>query len=170
MKKLVIFLTLLYSAANTSQANAQFFGPDSYEECILESMEGVSSDIAAREIVRACRSQFPREYTPPIPISNPDCLFLFNSDTFEFGALAQRPSEEEMKNLESTIGPARTGKYQIAEDLARQIVAADKANDNELIEALRPLYLNVRYTIYYPKSIPLEGIQAFISPANLPAC
>ena len=38
-----------------------WFGPNNYEECILENMKGVTSDEAAREIKRACRSKFPHK-------------------------------------------------------------------------------------------------------------
>jgi len=34
--------------------------PKSYEECIMKSMDGVQSDIAARLKANACRSMFPK--------------------------------------------------------------------------------------------------------------
>jgi hypothetical protein len=40
-------------------ASADWFGPNSYEDCILESMKGVSSDRAATAIKQACKSKFP---------------------------------------------------------------------------------------------------------------
>lgn len=40
---------------------AGLFGPDNYEECILEEMKGVTSDVAANAIKRACRKEFPSE-------------------------------------------------------------------------------------------------------------
>jgi hypothetical protein len=40
-------------------ANAGIFGPDNYEECVLEAMKGVTSDMAARAIIGACRTKFP---------------------------------------------------------------------------------------------------------------
>ena len=33
-------------------ANAGWFGPKGYDECILESMKGMTSDVAARKIMR----------------------------------------------------------------------------------------------------------------------
>ncbi|RZB30376.1 MAG: hypothetical protein SRB1_02656 [Desulfobacteraceae bacterium Eth-SRB1] len=36
-----------------------WFGPNDYDECILESMKGVTSDVAARLIRRSCRDKFP---------------------------------------------------------------------------------------------------------------
>ena len=35
-------------------------GPSSYDECILDAMKGVSSDIAARAIIESCGNLFPR--------------------------------------------------------------------------------------------------------------
>jgi len=37
------------------------FGPSNYDQCITESMKGVSSDVAARAIISSCRNQFPAE-------------------------------------------------------------------------------------------------------------
>jgi hypothetical protein len=37
------------------------FGPGSYEDCILQSMKGVTSDTAASQIRHACRNKFPVE-------------------------------------------------------------------------------------------------------------
>jgi hypothetical protein len=34
-------------------------GPQSYDECIIDSMKGVSSDVAARNIRNACREIYP---------------------------------------------------------------------------------------------------------------
>lgn len=42
-------------------ANAGLFGPSDYDECILESMKGVTSDVAARQIAASCRKKFPPE-------------------------------------------------------------------------------------------------------------
>lgn len=44
---------------NNNSAYAQFFGPKNYEECILQNMKGTTSDVAAGQIVAACRSKFP---------------------------------------------------------------------------------------------------------------
>lgn len=39
--------------------NADWFGPKTYEDCILEGMKGTTSNVAAQEIRKACRSKFP---------------------------------------------------------------------------------------------------------------
>jgi hypothetical protein len=37
------------------------FGPKTYEDCIVESMQGVTSDAAAKLIAVSCRKKFPEE-------------------------------------------------------------------------------------------------------------
>lgn len=63
--------------------NAGFFGPSSYEECILENMKDVKSDQAAREIQRACRNKFPVPVQETIDRKRSDFPgFPFASDTY----------------------------------------------------------------------------------------
>ena len=40
-------------------------GPQSYDECIIDSMKGVSSDVAARSIRYACREKYPANPDAP---------------------------------------------------------------------------------------------------------
>lgn len=37
------------------------FRPSTYDECIIETMKGVSSDVAANAIIESCRNQFPEQ-------------------------------------------------------------------------------------------------------------
>ncbi len=60
MKMSVIFAAL-FAVGLCSQASAGIFGPNSYEECIEESLKGVSSDVAARALIINCRKKFPTE-------------------------------------------------------------------------------------------------------------
>jgi hypothetical protein len=46
---------LLYSGA----AQADESGPSSYDECITQTLKGVSSDVAANAIIASCRNMFP---------------------------------------------------------------------------------------------------------------
>jgi hypothetical protein len=41
-----------------SVGTAQIFGPSNYEDCIIEGMQGVASDVAAVQIRRACGEKF----------------------------------------------------------------------------------------------------------------
>lgn len=49
----IIFLLLLNSACD------QITGSRTYDDCILESMKGVNSDVAAKMIYLSCRKKFP---------------------------------------------------------------------------------------------------------------
>ncbi|MFH1025685.1 MAG: hypothetical protein V1764_03310 [Nitrospirota bacterium] len=42
-----------------SISSAGLFGPSNYDECIVESMKGVTSDVAARAIIQSCQKKFP---------------------------------------------------------------------------------------------------------------
>lgn len=42
-----------------SSAYAGIFGPSNFDDCVLESMKGVTSDMAAQAIYRSCRKKFP---------------------------------------------------------------------------------------------------------------
>ena len=44
--------------------------PSSYDECILESMKGVSSDIAAQAIISSCRNLYPEQKEVAAPVQN----------------------------------------------------------------------------------------------------
>lgn len=67
----------------TGSAQAGWFGPSTYQECVLENMKGVTSDLAAKSIAWACHSQFP---LPPIsPSPKP---------------LPANPTEAEIRNYE----------------------------------------------------------------------
>lgn len=60
---LVVTLVALPAAAESD--------PENYDECILETMKGVSSDVAARAIIESCRRMFPegRESTPEAAVA-----------------------------------------------------------------------------------------------------
>lgn len=55
MRGVLAFALALLSGA----AHAGLFGPSNYEECVLDSMKGVTSDVAARAIMRSCQEKFP---------------------------------------------------------------------------------------------------------------
>ena len=46
-------------------------GPSTYEDCILESMKGVTSNRAAKAIEEACRTKFPLKRAKPTPLLKP---------------------------------------------------------------------------------------------------
>ena len=46
--------------------------PSNYDECILESMKGVSSDIAAQAIISSCRNLYPEQKEVAARVENTD--------------------------------------------------------------------------------------------------
>lgn len=62
-KRLIAGLSLVLLAmlcGLPQQACAGFFGPSNFDECILDNMKGVTSDLAARAIYRSCLEKFPK--------------------------------------------------------------------------------------------------------------
>ncbi len=55
-KRLLAVLLIVGFAITTTTAFAQRV--DSYEDCIIQSMQGVNSNVAAVEIKKACRNLF----------------------------------------------------------------------------------------------------------------
>jgi hypothetical protein len=47
-------------AALCGTASAGLLGPSTYDECVLEHLKGVSSDVGARMVAAACARQFPQ--------------------------------------------------------------------------------------------------------------
>jgi hypothetical protein len=62
-----ICLTIAVLLGSSGVSSAGLFGPSNYDECVLDRMQGVKSDLAAKVIIGACYSKFPstKEYTPP---------------------------------------------------------------------------------------------------------
>jgi hypothetical protein len=56
MRKLILCLSLFFPNLVIA---GWFGGPNDYNSCILESMRGVTSDVAARMIRNACKDKFP---------------------------------------------------------------------------------------------------------------
>ena len=53
-----LLLTAIFILAIPTLGTAGWFGPSNYDECILESMKGVTSDRAATAITNACIGKF----------------------------------------------------------------------------------------------------------------
>lgn len=45
-------------------------GPSNYDECIIDSMKGVSSDIAAQAIISSCRNLYPEQKKTATPAAS----------------------------------------------------------------------------------------------------
>lgn len=62
-KRLWLYLVVITSFTSNI-VYADWFGPKSYDDCILEGMRGVTSDLAAREVKMACLRKFPPQPKP----------------------------------------------------------------------------------------------------------
>lgn len=62
MEKRRIYITFIFSCLFSSVTYAGWLGgPSDYDECILESMKGVTSDVAAKMIRQSCQKKFPKK-------------------------------------------------------------------------------------------------------------
>ena len=60
----IIILFVLQTSFVFKKASAGIFGPSNFVECILDSMKGVTSDIAAKAIYTSCRNKFTENTAP----------------------------------------------------------------------------------------------------------
>lgn len=65
----VLLLPLVLFCPSIGQAESD--APSNYDECILDAMRGVSSDVAARAIIDSCRNLFPAATPAPAPQAAP---------------------------------------------------------------------------------------------------
>lgn len=115
----ILLIALSFSAA--SNADASEFS--SYDECILESLKGVSSDVAANAIIASCRSTFPEaavaapaaaepapppEPAPVEPQPQPE-----SKPTVAAAGESRELTGEELGKLKSTLFGGFTTKYKV---------------------------------------------------------
>jgi hypothetical protein len=58
-------IALLLAVTNS---HAGLFGASNYDECVLDSMKGVTSDVAARAIMKSCKDKFAAKGPTPAPV------------------------------------------------------------------------------------------------------
>ena len=79
MRHLQIIIVAFSVLLPPALVSAGWVGPSDYDECILDSMKGVTSDKAALLIVRSCRAKFPSSNQQPADtrvLSNEELLLL----------------------------------------------------------------------------------------------
>lgn len=59
MRELCIMSIFVLCLVVINSSYAGWFGPSNYDECILDGMKGVNSDVAAKLVAQACRKKFP---------------------------------------------------------------------------------------------------------------
>ena len=124
MKKILFVLVIAFASFSAQAQFGGLFGPENYDQCILENMKGVTSDVAAGQIANSCRKEFPaEEKTAGRPLSPeelekitlisytwPDygylTLELHNANDFCVGSLVHRISVE-FQNTDGQTRPNR---------------------------------------------------------------
>ena len=61
MRKIIALHLFSFLVLTSNPAISGWFGQENYDECILESMKGVTTKFGAHEIARACRGKFPKD-------------------------------------------------------------------------------------------------------------
>jgi hypothetical protein len=92
MSRLVYATLILTVILYPGTGRAGLFGPSNYDQCITESMKGVSSDVAARAIISSCRNQFPAEAEAEAAADPGAAAAVAVAVTAEPGAAATEPA------------------------------------------------------------------------------
>ncbi len=58
LKSIALIITTVFLVSTSSTVTAGWLSPGDYDECILESMKGVTSNLAAAHIAKSCRKKF----------------------------------------------------------------------------------------------------------------
>jgi hypothetical protein len=69
VKKILFVLVIAFASFSAQAQFGGLFGPENYDQCILENMKGVTSDVAAGQIAFSCRKEFPAEEKTSEPLS-----------------------------------------------------------------------------------------------------
>ena len=101
----------IFLIPGASHADASEFS--SYDECILESLKGVSSDVAANAIIASCRSTFPEAaaVAPATPAQSPAETETVPPEAPQreakpapgWGGESRELTQEELANLKATL-------------------------------------------------------------------
>jgi hypothetical protein len=85
MKKIVIYFVLLTTFAlffvSWNASYAGIFGNiNSYDECILENMKGVKSDLAVKQIIKSCKNKYRIVYGQELSIEKIKNIKIFDTE------------------------------------------------------------------------------------------
>ncbi len=93
---LMLSLTCQCLILSTPTVNAGVFGANNYWECILDDMQGVKNDSAAKAVTQSCYAKFP-DTSEPTDFSAPlfgaqthdECFAEYGKEATSFRALKQ---------------------------------------------------------------------------------
>ena len=157
MSNLHPVLVLILLTLSPNIVIADLFGSESYEDCILENMEGVELDLAARAVILACQTKTAAE-----PRSKPDydntCYFIFDPKTNRFNRIAATAYSDLKKNYES-YRVARNGVSFDEIILTADLIVEARENDSPNLITLHILLDSLLKYILHPTEIPKEYIE-----------
>lgn len=117
-----LFAVLIFSPF----ATAGLFSASTYDDCIIDSMKGVTSDVAAKAIKESCKKKFPAPEDMPLASNTltqkeigklrMECNFLTHSMPNTFGCHAYNGNPDFIIT-EITIGFSKAGEKQAGEHL-----------------------------------------------------
>ena len=88
----VLLLPLVFLSAPTSHADPE--EPSNYDECIIDAMKGVSSDVAARAIIESCSNLYPETPAAVAPAAAAEAAAPVVEDARPAAAAASTPAPE----------------------------------------------------------------------------
>ena len=62
--KIIFFIVAII--LTPSYVFAGWFGPSTYEECVLENIKEIKNDTAAKLLAKVCREKFPEKISPKL--------------------------------------------------------------------------------------------------------
>jgi hypothetical protein len=157
MSNLHSVLVLILLTLSPNIVIADLFGSESYEDCILENMEGVESDVAARAVKSACRTKTAAE-----PKSEPDydntCDFIFDPKNNRFNRIATANRETLIKDHNRHLF-VRDGVTQQELDVAEDLFKKADREKATNARAIALLFMKLLKFVYFPVEIPKEYIE-----------
>ncbi len=103
----LIFLANFLLPGSVGAEESEF---SSYDECILESLKGVSSDVAASAIIASCRSTFPETAPAAVATAEPEAESIQPEQPQPQGkpepaaaGASRELTQEELSNLKATL-------------------------------------------------------------------
>ena len=111
-------LVLPIASLGAVPCSAGFFGPSSFDECILNEMKNAKTDVAAKAILFACRAKFPSKDQAPTEPSpkyeTPADWRISALGTGKWG-IYEQIKKLEVRKLKSVEGSSGTGYYTVLE-------------------------------------------------------
>ena len=165
MKLLFIFVALV-ALAFPNVVLAQWwnpFAPKSAEECIVQGGKTAQTDTAMRFVIQQCVAKFSTTQKLSRVGDRAKCLLRFDEQSRRLVRITAEPdSKDNLRGMSIPFGD----RVAYVEELARQIVAADKQKNAELVKAIAREYRANTILVFYNKSLDRNFIQLIFNNRN----